>query len=134
SPSTCAPRHAFSAVSVFCLFFFFIRDSPPRQLHSFPTRRSSDLPRCGELLRLRWPDIDLTAPGSFTIQGTKTERSHRTIHLGQANVVALGHWRHAQQRESEKSGVMWTHSGMVFTELWGKRISRHSLQEHFIQQ
>jgi len=89
-------------------------------------------PRCGELLRLRWPDIDLTAPGSFTIQGTKTERSHRTIHLGQANVVALGHWRHAQQREREKSGVLWTHSGLVFTDLWGKRISRHTLRERFI--
>ncbi|GAA1464146.1 site-specific integrase [Nocardiopsis exhalans] len=89
-------------------------------------------PRCGELLGLRWPDVDLNAPGSFTIQGTKTERSYRTIHLGQANVVALRQWRHAQQRERERSGLLWTHSGLVFTDRWGKRISRHTLRERFI--
>ncbi len=89
-------------------------------------------PRCGELLGLRWPDVDLNAPGSVTIQGTKTERSRRTIHLGQANVVALRHWRHVQQREREQSGVLWTHSGLVFTDPWGKRVSRYTLRERFL--
>lgn len=89
-------------------------------------------PRCGELLRLRWPDVDLNEPGSFTTRGTKTPRSRRTIHLGQANTVALGQWRHAQRRERERSGLLWTHSGLVFTDPWGKRISRHTLRERFI--
>ena len=89
-------------------------------------------PRRGELLRLRWPDVDLNEPGSFTIRGTKTPRSRRTIHLGQANVVALGQWRHAQRRERERIGLLWTHSGLVFTDPWGKRISRHTLRERFI--
>src|SRR5690606_42153671 len=33
--------------SVF-FFFFFVCSGPPRHLHSFPTRRSSDLGRAGE--------------------------------------------------------------------------------------
>src|SRR5438105_14654629 len=31
-------------ISFFLYFFFFQRYGPPRDLHSFPTRRSSDLP------------------------------------------------------------------------------------------
>ncbi|WP_017615281.1 tyrosine-type recombinase/integrase [Nocardiopsis salina] len=88
--------------------------------------------RSGELLNLRWTDIDLTAPGSFTIRGTKTPRSRRTIHLGQANVVALGHWRRSQRRERDNSALPWTHSGLVFTDQCGRQVSRHTLRERFI--
>ncbi len=33
-----------------------------------------------------------------------------------ANVVALRHWRHAQRRERDGSGLLWTHTGLVFTD------------------
>src|SRR5205085_5029164 len=38
-------------------FSFFSRDRNPLHLHSFPTRRSSDLPNCGYTL----PKLDLAA-------------------------------------------------------------------------
>src|SRR5205807_10089807 len=48
---------------LFASFFFFRRHGPPRVLHSFPTRRSSDLPdaRDRRALRARRPPLHLVS-------------------------------------------------------------------------
>lgn len=83
--------------------------------------------RRGELLGLRWQDVDLPGKllhirGALDADGqrvaTKTARSVRTVPLGAAAVAALTTRRAAQRRERVASGH-WHPTDLVFTTLDG---------------
>lgn len=99
-------------------------------------------PRKGEILGLRWEDVDLVGAtirisgslqrqnGHLERSATKTEASVRTIALPLRLVNALK--RHRERQETErKAAANWTESGMVFTSRIGTPLSPESLTEHF---
>jgi integrase len=84
--------------------------------------------RRGEVLGLRWSDVDLAA-GTVTIRSTriryanrvdtstpKTARGNRTISIGPATVAALKAWKRTQNGERLLMGAGWEdHDGLVVT-------------------
>jgi integrase len=83
--------------------------------------------RQGELLGLRWEDVDLEA-GRMRVQHTlarvdgrlvllepKTDRSRRTVHLPEIVVDALRAHRTRQKMERLVAGPRWVDSGHIFT-------------------
>lgn len=87
--------------------------------------------RQGELLGLRWDDVDLEAgrlrvrhtlanvKGQLTLLEPKTDRSRRTVMLADAVVTALRAHRMRQRMERLVSGSRWVDSGHVFTTMHG---------------
>jgi integrase len=100
--------------------------------------------RRGELLGLRWQDIDLDA-GTLTIHQTlqrlvghgiiftppKTPTSQRTVALTETAVETLEHHRRRQNRERAAARARWHESGLVFTARNGKPLDPYSLAEIF---
>jgi integrase len=88
--------------------------------------------RQGELLALRWEDLDLLAgrlrvryslanvDGELTLQEPKTERSRRTIVLPDVVVAALKAHRTKQKMDRLLAGDRWVDSGHVFATTLGK--------------
>lgn len=92
--------------------------------------------RRGELLALRWQDVNLKRglitvhvgvqrvdlPGERTrIEDTKTERSHREVKITPAVVEALQRHRHAQ-KEARMAALDWQDQDLVFCGKRGKLI------------
>ena len=87
--------------------------------------------RQGELLGLRWEDVDLDAgrlrvrhtlanvEGELTLLEPKTDRSRRTVMLPDAVVTALRAHRTRQRMERLVVGSRWVDSGHVFTTMHG---------------
>jgi len=88
--------------------------------------------RQGELIGLRWRDVDLDA-ASIRIQSSlqrdgrgfvfvepKTARSRRQIVLGDATVTVLRRWRIRQAEERFAIGTAWEDNGLVFTNAIGQ--------------
>ncbi|MDP9224647.1 MAG: site-specific integrase [Actinomycetota bacterium] len=83
--------------------------------------------RQGELLGLRWEDVDLGAGrlgvrhslanvgGTLTLLEPKTERSRRLVMLPDAVIAALRAHRTRQRMERLVAGSRWVDSGHVFT-------------------
>jgi integrase len=83
--------------------------------------------RQGELLALKWSDIDLDAAtasvrGTLTKSGTalltgdtKTGKSRRTISLTDESVTALREHLERQMSEMERLGDLYADQGLVFT-------------------
>ena len=92
--------------------------------------------RCGELLALRWQDINwdkstlqvrLTANeirGHITFSTPKTPAAIRAIHLSPSTMEMLKahHSRQARERQALEGG--WTDSGLVFTSDVGTTLSK----------
>ncbi|MFG3002158.1 tyrosine-type recombinase/integrase [Streptomyces sp. NPDC048340] len=100
--------------------------------------------RKGELLGLRWEDLDLdtgtaairrtlqrTSAGGLTTLPTKTRASERRIALPARCVQSLKRHHEQQQRESEAAGTTWQHSGHVFTTAQGGSIDPTNLTRAF---
>lgn len=91
--------------------------------------------RQGELLGLRWQDVDLDA-GQLGVRRTlqrqreaglvfsepKTARSRRTIELSRPAVVALREHRRKQLETRLQLGPEWQDHGLVFTGLFGSPV------------
>ena len=90
--------------------------------------------RRGEVLGLRWSDLDLDAspatvtirgqlqrePGGLVLTGVKTPRSRRTLHLPSPVVKVLREHERRQTGERGKAGSEWRDaSGLVFTTPFG---------------
>lgn len=96
--------------------------------------------RRGELLGLRWQDVDLVE-GSITVVQTrvqsstvfvstpKTKSSRRTINIDPHTVTMLALLKNAQEEAAERLGG-WT-SDLVATDLDGKPIRPNRLTERF---
>lgn len=96
--------------------------------------------REGELLGLRWEDLDLEA-GSLRVQGTlyrgpegfvigepKTKGSRRHIALGPLAIESLRHHRVNQTAERLLRGAAWQDSGLVFPNELGRPIEATNLR------
>ena len=81
--------------------------------------------RQGELLALRWQDVDLDGPtlavahtltrGTRTLAEPKTERAKRTLRLGSEVLGALREQRRRQLAARLAAGSRWRDQGYVFT-------------------
>ncbi|GGV68684.1 site-specific integrase [Streptomyces griseoloalbus] len=100
--------------------------------------------RKGELLGLRWTDLDLdegtaairrtlqrTAAGGLTTLPTKTRASERRIVLPTRCVQSLKLYHEQQKREREAAGTTWQHDGHVFTTTQGRPIDPTNLTRAF---
>ncbi|MEV1065449.1 site-specific integrase [Streptomyces sp. NPDC050263] len=101
--------------------------------------------RKGELLGLRWEDLDLDAgtaairrtlqrtnTGGLTTLPTKTRASERRIALPTRCLHSLKNHREQQQHERETAGTAWQHNGHVFTTGQGRPIDPTNLTRTFL--
>lgn len=100
--------------------------------------------RKGELLGLRWEDLDFdrgaaavrrtlqrTSTGGLTTLPTKTRASERRIALPARCLQSLKHHHEEQQRERHTAGAEWQHNGYVFTTPQGRPIDPTNLTRTF---
>jgi integrase len=88
--------------------------------------------RRGELVDLRWADIDLDG-ATLTVQGGKTAAARRTLPLSAALVERLReHWRR-QQAERAALPLTWQEHGRVFASEVGTPLNGRNLYRHFKQ-
>jgi integrase len=100
--------------------------------------------RKGELLGLRWEDLDLTGgtasirrtlqrtnSAGLTALPTKTQSSERRIALPTPCLRSLEQHRERQDRERREAGETWQASGYVFTRPDGNPIEGATLTRHF---
>jgi len=86
--------------------------------------------RRGELLGLRWADVDM-AKATVRVTAGKTSSSARTLPLSPALVERLqGHWQR-QQQERLTLGTDWKEHGFIFASEVGTGISGRNLVRHF---
>jgi len=91
--------------------------------------------RRGEILGLRWKDVDLEA-GTISVTGSlqgsraanlaigepKTARSRRRLEVFPETVDALREHRERQRFEARRAGSMWVDEGLVFTNEFGHHL------------
>ncbi|MGC3861225.1 site-specific integrase [Micromonospora chersina] len=99
--------------------------------------------RRGELLGLRWSDVDLDrktltvrqnlvrASGELRVQAPKTRRSRRTLPLPPPVVAALRRQQEVQARERSAAGSSWARNDLMFTTSLGTPIEPRNLTRHF---
>ncbi|MEU9130698.1 site-specific integrase [Kitasatospora sp. NPDC048540] len=100
--------------------------------------------RKGELLGLRWEDLDLdagtasirrtlqrTRTGGLTTLPTKTVNSERRIALPAACIASLRAHHDRQAREKQQAGAEWVDRGLVFTRSDGHPIESATLTRNF---
>ena len=99
--------------------------------------------RQGELLGLRWSDLDLGASvlhvryamqrvnGKPTLTEPKTERSRRTLHTPQVAVKAFRSQRVQQSKERLLAGANWQDLDFVFATSIGTPVDARNLIRHF---
>lgn len=99
--------------------------------------------RQGELLGLRWEDVDLPAAvihvrhsvqrldGKLTLTDLKTDRSRRTLRLPQIAARALQTQRARQSEERLAAGGRWHDLGFVFATSIGTPLDARNLTRHF---
>lgn len=95
--------------------------------------------RPGELLALKWEDVDLDggtlhvhralSNGEFT--APKTKRSRRRIDLSAGSAAALKKHRKAQLEERVKRGTLWQDHGLVFPSSVGTPLSHRNVVRSF---
>jgi len=84
--------------------------------------------RQGELLNLKWDDVDLDA-GVLHVRGTKTARSRRTVTLSETALEALRSHRERQLSEIDRVGILWQKNGLVFATGIGTLLNRQNLTQ-----
>ena len=86
--------------------------------------------RQGELLALRWDDVDLDA-GVLRVRGTKTARSRRSVKLSRTALQALQSHLERQLAEIDRASSSWRENGLVFATHTGTPMDRHNLLRQF---
>jgi integrase len=98
--------------------------------------------RRGELLGLKWEDVDLDAPNvkvrrSLDVDGTlkepKNQASRRTVPLTPQAVDALRAHRKRQSEERLKAGAKWQDNDLVFPNTEGKPMNAGNLYRRGFQ-
>lgn len=93
--------------------------------------------RLGEVLGLRWSDVDLESNtlfvtgsltkaegGGYIVSSTKTHRSTRPLRMPEGVADALRRRRSAQSRDRLAAGQMWTDMDLVFSNELGAPLSK----------
>ena len=95
--------------------------------------------RQGELLGLKWEDVDLesgslhvkrtltTARGGPRLAAPKTKGSRRRVSLTKGAVDALRAHLARQLEEIDRAGSLWQENGLVFASEIGEPLNRHDL-------
>jgi integrase len=98
--------------------------------------------RQGELLGLKWDDIDLegrtlqvrrtltTAKGGPVPSAPKTKGSRRTVRLSQMALEALTSHLDHQLGEIDRAGGLWCENGLIFASESGEPLSRQHVTAH----
>jgi integrase len=98
--------------------------------------------RQGELLGLRWDDIDLevgtlqvrrtltTAKGGPVLSTPKTKGSRRSVKLSQTALKALRSHLERQLEEIDRVGDLWCENGLIFASEGGSLLSRQHVTAH----
>jgi integrase len=95
--------------------------------------------RQGELLGLKWEDIDLEA-GTLSVRRTlsngkftppKTAKSRRSVNLTPTAIEALKRHCERQAQEMMKADTLYRDQGIVFASQVGTPLSRHNLTRSF---
>ena len=98
--------------------------------------------RQGELLGLKWGDVDLeagtlqvrrtltTAKGGPVLSSPKTKGSRRTVKLSQTALEALRNHLERQLREIDQAGDLWHENGLIFATESGDFLNRHYITMH----
>ena len=95
--------------------------------------------RQGELLGLRWEDLDLEA-GTVTVRHAlqirtralvelKTERSRRTLRLGPGTIAILREQRRRQLEERAAAGRGWHEGGFIFATRLGTPLDARNVTQ-----
>lgn len=99
--------------------------------------------RQGEIIGLRWEDVDLGARTlrieqtiqrvgeTVHVQAPKTSRSKRTLPLTDTLVTVLQAHKDAQAFERRQAGERWQESGLVFTTTVGTALDGRNLTRQF---
>jgi integrase len=109
------------------------------RLHAFYVVAVTAGLRPGEMLALRWNDVDLEAgalrinralsDGEFTTP--KTPRSRRKVELSNTARAALRAHRKRQLEEQMKKAGLWNDQGLVFPSTVGTPLSHRNLVRSF---
>jgi integrase len=95
--------------------------------------------RQGEILGLKWEDVDLesgslhvkrtltTARGGPRLAAPKTKGSRRRVSLTKGAVDALRAHLARQREEIDRAGSLWQGNGLVFASVTGRPLDRHDL-------
>jgi integrase len=101
--------------------------------------------RRGEVLGLRWVDVDLAgrslrvvqavqrAEGRLILVPPKTARSRRSLPLPRLVVEALERQRKRQQQDRQQAGPAWQETGLVFTSSIGTPVEPRNLNRRFAE-
>lgn len=113
----------------------FLQAASEDRLHALYTLAVTAGLRLGELLGLRWSDINLDA-GTLTVAQTlgylgskyffgtpKSKASHRTIDLPTVTVADLRRWRREQEQERFLVDAAWEYPDLVFTTTVGSPLN-----------
>jgi integrase len=100
--------------------------------------------RRSELCGLRWVDVDLDhgrlrvaqglhrSPGAgLTVEEPKTEHSRRNVALSQTGKDALRARKKGQAAEHLLAANLWTDTGYIFTDPWGKPVDPDRVTHEF---
>jgi len=88
--------------------------------------------REGELLGLRWRDVDLERRRLHLVRQLKNRQSRRAVQLPQLAATVLAQHRDRQAGERERRGVRWEDQGLVFPNTVGRPIDPSNLlRRHF---
>jgi integrase len=98
--------------------------------------------RQGELLGLKWDDIDLeagtlrvrrtltTAKGGPVLSAPKTKGSRRTVRLSRTALEALRSHLERQLAEIDRAGDLWSENGLIFPSEAGEALGRRYITTH----
>ena len=113
--------------------------------------------RMGELLGLKWEDIDIRRsvlrvqrtlnrlqipglPDDYTgprtqvvLQTPKTDSSHRTIPLIPAAIQDLMQWKAVQEADKAATGDAYSESGMIVTNVYGGYVEARTFSDYYNQ-
>jgi integrase len=99
--------------------------------------------RRGEALGLKWADVNLDKKtlvvraslqrieGKLTLSETKTDRSHRTLHLPSLTMAALKAHKVRQLEDRLLAGDRWQDSGLVFASTVGTPLDPRNINRRF---
>jgi len=101
--------------------------------------------RQGEVLGLRWQDVDLETAdlhvtkqlqrvdGKLQLVAPKTARSRRMLAVPASTVRSLREHRDRQLQEKAEAGTKWVETGLVFTNAQGNPLDASQLSKQFHQ-